>query len=183
MKIPWYVLFLSGVAVGFLLFWQGCERETKIVTETITKRDTVIVRETPDPVVIDNPYPVYITKYVPTEPDPPDFNLDQLRTYIDTAVFDGLTLGYEIKTRGELKGAVFRPTFERETITETITTNTIDNTKKARGLYIGLSIGGNKSQFGTLAPAAYYVNRKVMAGYNYNLVDGEHNITVARKLF
>jgi len=184
MKLPWYVLPVVAFVAGLLLGWKGCERETKIVTKTVTKTDTIRVTETPDPVVIDNPYPVYITKYIPTEPDPPDFNLDQMRTYIDTAVFDGLSLGYEIKTRGELKGAIFRPTFERETIIKEITTtNTIDNTKPLRGLYLGVTIGGNKSEFGTLAPGAYYVAPRVIVGYNYNVIEGGHNVTVGRKLF
>lgn len=184
MKLPWYVLPVVAFVAGLMIGWKGCEWEPHVITQVDTVRTTKIELIQLDPVSIEVPKPYEVIKYVPTTPDPPDFDLDQMRTYIDTAVFDGLTLGYEIKTRGELKGAIFRPTFERETIIKEITTtNTIDNTKKLRGLYLGVTIGGNKSEFGTLAPGAYYVAPRVIVGYNYNLIEGGHNVTVGRKLF
>lgn len=184
MNIPWYILPAIMFGLGLLIGWQGCERKPQIVTQVDTVRTTTIELIDFPPVSIEVPVPYKVTEYIPSEPDPPDFTLDQLRTYIDTVVFDGGgSLGYNITTRGTLQSAIFAPSFERETIRETITIREREKFKPLRGLYLGVTIGGNQNEFGTLAPGAYYVNRKIMLGYNYNFVGGGHNVTFGRKLF
>lgn len=183
MKLPWYVLPVIAFVAGLMLGWKGCEREPHVITQIDTVRTTKIELIQLDPVSIEVPKPYEVIKYVPTTPDPPDFDLDQFRTYIDTVSFPGLRLGYNITTRGTLQDAVFSPEYERETITEEIRIIEREEAKPLRGLYLGVTIGGNKSEFGTLGVGGYYVNRKIIAGYNYNVIDGGHNVTVGRKLF
>lgn len=184
-NLPWYIPVILAFAGGFFLGWKGCEREQPPAkTITVIERDTITEYVKADPITIEKPVPYKVVEYVEVEPDPPDFTLDKLREYVDTLRADGLTIGYNIRTRGTLEWAEFSPEFEREKIYETTTiTNTIDNTKKLRGLYFGVSVGGNKSEFGTLAPGLDYVTPRVIVGANYNLMDATVNVRVGRKLF
>lgn len=184
---PHIITLIAGFLLGALAFWKGCDREPdcpefKKIDSTSTstvKIDLVIAPE----LVAEIPKPYKVTEYIPTEPDPPDFTLDKMREYVDTVVFDGLTLGYEITTRGELKGAIFRPTFERETITNTVTITEREEAKPLRGLYVGGRIGGNLTQFSSLAPKITYVTPKKIYGVDYNPLDKSVNVDVGIRLF
>lgn len=177
------VCFIMGLMVGL----PSCERKDKAPSAKVISIDTTrrvkIELLIPDPVIIEKPTPVYITKYIQSEPDPPDFELDLLRTYTDTARFSALKIGYNIQTRGTLESLEFAPQYERETVYETVTIREREEAKPIRGLYLGVAIGGNKSQFGTLAPGLDYVAPRVIIGANYNLIDATINVRVGRKLF
>lgn len=185
MKIHWTYFIIAGFILGLLVKIPGCERDPEVIKEIDTVETVTIKLMQLDPIAVDIPEPEKVYPYVPPVPDPPDYSLDQLRTYIDTALFDGLSLAYTITTRGELQSAIFQPTFELETITNTITiTNTEkEKAKPLRGLYVGLNVGGNKTQFGTLAPQLDYVNQKNIFRANYNLIDQTINIGISRRIF
>lgn len=183
MKIPWYVILLTGFVAGLLVQFRSCDKPaTKVITKTdtvtVVRVDTVILP--PKTIVIKEP--IKDQPYDPKEPDPPLFELNRLRTYVDTVYFDGLKLGYNIETRGTLQRATFYPTvFAKSYITTINKTEKIEG--KVNGLYIGLQVGGSQHEFSNLSPAIDYVNKNNIFGYSYNLMDRSHNVRIAKRLF
>lgn len=178
------VLLVIGLVIGFML-GSSCKRS--LPPETTSTTDTVRIVEVQlvmlDPIAVDVPPPDTVEKYLPAQPDPIDFKLDMLRTYSDTVKFDGLRLGYQIKTRGQLQSAVFHPFFEQKTVIKTIKTTEYERAAPLKGLFVGVNIGGNKTQFGTFGPQIDYVTSKNIYRANYNLIDGTVNIGISHKIF
>lgn len=183
MKIPWYVILLTGFVAGLLVQFRSCDDLTpKVITKTdtvtVVRVDTVILP--PTTVIIKEP--VIQRPYDPTEQDPPLFELNRLRTYVDTVTFDGLKLGYNIETRGTLQRATFYPAvFAKSYITTINKTEKIEG--KVNGLYIGLQVGGSQHEFSNLSPAIDYLNKNNIFGYSYNLIDRSHNVRISRRVF
>jgi len=180
MKIPWYVIFLVGFVAGFLAFWKGCEREPKTITNTITttKIDTIYITKVIPSKIVKVPTPSGVQ--IPLTPAPPD--LDMMRTYKDSVdIAKDFRLYYDITTRGILTGLEFSALDTRPIIKETITIR--EKAKPNRGLYVGLGVGGSPKAFNNISGSLDYVNNKNIYGYHYNVIDGSHNVRVARRLF
>lgn len=180
MKIPWYVIFLIGFVAGFLAFWKGCERDTKVITKTDTVRvvDTIYMTKVIPQKIVNIPVPSGIQ--IPLTPAPPD--LDLMRTYNDSVdIVKDFRLYYDITTRGILTGLEFSALDTRPIIKETITIR--EKAKPNRGVYVGLGIGGSPEAFNNISGSLDYVNNKNIYGYHYNIIDGSHNVRIGRRLF
>lgn len=203
MKIPWYIIFISGIIVGFLAFWQRCDRKpepcpecptVEIVNEEVFPEKPIVeikqpeikqpVKETPinQIVILENTnFKTLQKKY-----DSLAFaynELSQYRDYVDSINFENLIVTYNAKAEGYLRGIGIGIIDNRPTLTKTVTVTTPPEIRQARGLYIGLMVGGNKDEFATLAPGLDYVNQRNIFKVNYNLIGGTVNIGVSRKLF
>ena len=202
MNLPWYIPVAIAFVAGLLVGWQGCERsepcpecpKIEIVNEevfpeepTITIRDPEVKPPTGEKpgtqiTYVDNPsHEILKRRY---DSLATTFNaLSTYREYRDSIDFENLVVFYRGETLGYLEDIDIGIIDNRPTRIETRIITPPAEIKYARGLYLGVTIGGNASQFGTLAPGLDYVSRRVLVGANYNLMDQTVNIRIGRKLF
>lgn len=174
-----HLLFLAiGCILGYVISgWFEKPCEPAIFSEYHILRDTVYKEVPIPPKVVTVPSPIGVE--IPDTPTPPD--LDRIRTYKDsTDLAEDFRLYYDITTRGTLERLRFSALDTRPTIIET---KIREVAKPTRGLYIGVTAGGNKTSFGTLGAGLDYVNQKNIFGYYFNIIDGSHNIRMSRKVF
>lgn len=200
MKIPWYILPIVAFVAGLLLGWQGCERqpcpecpEIEIVNgEVFPEEPTAIIKqpevkkpisETPvNQIYVTHPsHEILIEKY---DSLVQAYNtLSNYRRYADSIQFENLVVFYRGETLGYLNEIDIGIIDNRPTLTKTVTIRPPAEVKYAKGLYLGVTIGGNKDQFSNLSPGLDYVTPKIIVGANYNLMDQTVNVRVGRKLF
>lgn len=184
-KVSWGLLVLALLYIVFLQQCNKCDPEyieidtvsnvTVIDTHWFdTTRYRYITVSIPKPyydtVEIARPAGNYFDDFNESEDD---FVLKYAAIYEDTIKNDTISIYYRAKVRGyldELKlGYKIYAPFYIESIT-TIQTE-ITREKRFKGLYLGLDVGGNKSQFSHFSPTLELATRKYNYNVGYNLMD------------
>lgn len=106
--------------------------------------------------------------------------LSNYRRYADSIQFENLIVFYRGETLGYLTDIDIGIIDDRPTLVETRTITKPPKITYMRGIYGGLGIGGNKSALSNIAPSILYVDPKLAIGYDFNVIDKSHNVTVRR---
>jgi len=175
MNIGKYIHLIGTFAVGFFFCWFFFRPEIKVVTDTVTKTDTV-----------------YVTKIDTIRVNRTQLKHEYLR---DTVVIDFKpkislfeTTFHTIHGNAYLSGEVIGEVLKSDLITDfkiPVVTNTITNTrtimKKEKGLFLGPGLVVDESNFSPTVNADY-LNGKSLVGYSYDF-RGIHSVRLGRKVF
>ena len=106
---------------------------------------------------------------------------DRLNVYNDTITDTNIVIFISDLVVGERLNTTLK--YRLKVPQKIITTNTITKTKIKSGLFLNTRIGGSKEQF-NFGPGLQFISKKgKLVGYDYNIMNNTHNLTVGIKLF
>ena len=186
---------LLVLALIYILFLQQCGTKCDpeiIEVDTVTNvtvYDTIWFDTTRyNYITVNIPKPYYDTIEVarPAGNYIDEFNTDPVYAsiYEDTIKNDTLSIYYRAKVRGSLDELTFGYKIYTPYYIEKLTTITTEITREKRfqGIYIGMDVGGNKSQFSHLAPMLGLVTRRYTYDLGYNIMDNSLIVGMKAKI-
>ena len=186
-------LLIAGLLI-FIFLFKGCERpvsEYNIIESTEVIRDTIIETRTFE--VTKDSF-IYETIHVPVPQDGVIVDtMAILQDYFNKLVYNDTitddstytaiirdTISQNRIQHRDFVLNITQPTIINTTINKTVIDTCPDPRSK---LFLGLRVGGNQNQAG-VGPSVLFIpkNEHATLGYDYDLVNKTHNISVHKKL-
>lgn len=185
MKLKDYIIFTITmiVVVFFMRKCTGANSTTTEIVKVVTTHSDTIIKEV-------------VKEYHTTDLKPQIIYIDtnsfkevkdtskgiKINKYNDTIRDSNVTIYFEELVNGRLLSKSTHYTLNIPEITKTVTIEY--RPKSLNELFLTANLGGNKNKFSNLSAGLFFKHKNGwLTGYNYNVINSTHNITIGTRLF